>query len=432
MSLFQGCTIVLDYDGLEARHGASVVRKLHGLIKEHGGLVHDIRQDSDTAPKEATHAVVEWDNGIFAKQKIPLVNVIWVYACIYAGDLLPVQAPLYGPLSDAVPESNIPSTENGGVRVSCSGFKGLDRKIVESMCSSLYLTFQREFHVGGLSATNILVVSDTNEASAKAQAAKTAGIPIVGFRWLLDSFMEWKYISTDTPKYSQGSASDMGAIVVRVQPQEDAAAVICPDSVDESDERNSSSHEKSTSRSSSSSSSFDDDGSLSSTPTPSAEPDMGRIMDDASPPPPPHVSSAEKVHEQTPLEQNSIPVVKETISIGGNTKRKAEDNTPEQTGPSKREQRGRPTHMTLSGMHSDEQERCIDILKKMSIPFTVSHSWDPKFTHIITPAFKRNEKCLCALASGSWIISPKYLDQCLAKNTTKIPEVCFHCITLTA
>ena len=431
MSLFQGCTIVLDYDSLEARHGEYAVRKLHGLIKEHGGLVHDIRQGSDTAPKEATHAVVESDNGMFAKHEIPLVNVMWVYACICAGELLPVRVSLYRPLSDAVPESNIASTENGGVRVSCSGFKGLDRKIFESICSSLYLTFQREFHVGGLSATNILVVSDTNEASAKAQAAKTAGIPIVGFSWLLDSFMEWKYLSTDTSRYSQGSASDMGAIVVRVQPQEEDAVVICPDSVDESDERNSSSHKKSTSRSSSSSSSFDD-GSLSSTPTPSAEPDMGRIMDDASPPPPPRISSAEKVHEQAPLERNSIPVVKETISIRENTKRKAEDNTPEQAGPSKREQRGRPTHMTLSGMHSDEQERCVEILKKLSIPFTVSHSWDPKFTHVITPAFKRNEKCLCALASGSWIISPKYLDQCLAKNTTKIPEVCFHCIILTA
>ena len=433
MSLFQGCTLVLDFDSLEGRHGAHAVRKLHGLIKEHGGLVHDVRQYSNTAPKEATHVVAEWDSGIFENYKIPVVNMLWVYACIHAGEVLPARAPLYRPLSETAPESNLQSTENDGLRVSCSGFKGLDRKIVESICTSLFLTFQREFHVGGLSPTDILVVSDTNEASAKTQAAKTAGIPIVGFRWLLDSFMQWKYVSTDTTKYTQGSASDVSDIVVRVQPQEEEEeVVICPDSVDESDESQSSSRKKFiSSDSSSSSSSSDDDDSLSSTPTPtpSAEPDMGRIMDDASPPH--HHASVEKVREQTPLKQNPIPVVREIIRNRENTKRKAEDKTPQQAEPSKREQkRGKPTHMTLSGMHSDEQEQCIKILKKFSIQFTVSHAWDPKFTHVIMPALKRNEKCLCALASGSWIISPEYLHQCLAKNTTEIPEVCFHCFIL--
>jgi hypothetical protein len=56
--------VILDSDSLEARHGVNAVRKLHGLIKEHGGLVHDGRQDNETVLKQATHAVIEWDSGI--------------------------------------------------------------------------------------------------------------------------------------------------------------------------------------------------------------------------------------------------------------------------------------------------------------------------------------------------------------------------------
>jgi hypothetical protein len=67
-------------------------------------------------------------------------------------------------------------------------------------------------------------------------------------------------------------------------------------------------------------------------------------------------------------------------------------------------------HITLSGMHTHEQKECAGILRASSFRYTIgTHDWDPAFTHVITPSMRRNQKCLCAIASGAWILSPEYL-----------------------
>jgi len=67
-------------------------------------------------------------------------------------------------------------------------------------------------------------------------------------------------------------------------------------------------------------------------------------------------------------------------------------------------------HITLSGMHSDEQASLVKTLKSLRLPFTIgTHSFKPHFTHIIAPCLKRNQKCLSGLASGAWMLDPSYV-----------------------
>ena len=84
----------------------------------------------------------------------------------------------------------------------------------------------------------------------------------------------------------------------------------------------------------------------------------------------------------------------------------------------------RSTHITLSGMHSDEQASLAKILKSLRVPFTIgTHSFKPHFTHIIAPRLKRNQKCLSGLASGAWILDPSYVYASERAGSLMVDEV---------
>lgn len=81
-------------------------------------------------------------------------------------------------------------------------------------------------------------------------------------------------------------------------------------------------------------------------------------------------------------------------------------------------------HIALSGMHSKEQHECIKLLRALQVPFTAGkHSWSPKFTHIITSSLRRNQKCLCALACGAWILHPSFVKASLSSSHQLAKEV---------
>ena len=74
-------------------------------------------------------------------------------------------------------------------------------------------------------------------------------------------------------------------------------------------------------------------------------------------------------------------------------------------------------HLTLSGMHSGEQKEVVPLMRSLGVPYSVgTHSWNDRFTHIITPSMRRNQKVLSALASGRWIVSPDFLRASVNKS----------------
>ena len=74
-------------------------------------------------------------------------------------------------------------------------------------------------------------------------------------------------------------------------------------------------------------------------------------------------------------------------------------------------------HLTVSGMHSGEQKEVLPLMRSLGVPYSVgSHSWNDKFTHIIAPSVRRNQKMLSALACGRWIVSPEFLRASVNKS----------------
>lgn len=43
---------------------------------------------------------------------------------------------------------------------------------------------------------------------------------------------------------------------------------------------------------------------------------------------------------------------------------------------------------------------------------TDPHSYDTKITHIIIEELKRNDKTMCGMAAGNWIMDAKFVEQC--------------------
>ena len=107
-----------------------------------------------------------------------------------------------------------------------------------------------------------------------------------------------------------------------------------------------------------------------------------------------------------------------TNSVQSETKSKKK-HTDEET----KKQHPPPPHITLSGMHTQEQKECISILRSSSFRYTIgTHDWNPAFTHVITPSMRRNQKCLCALASGAWILRPEFLRAFSTKESSALHE----------
>lgn len=67
--------------------------------------------------------------------------------------------------------------------------------------------------------------------------------------------------------------------------------------------------------------------------------------------------------------------------------------------------------ITLSGMHSPEQKTITNKLAEIGVRcISGVHSWRSDFTHVVAPSVRRNQKCLAALASGSWIVGPSFVE----------------------
>lgn len=64
------------------------------------------------------------------------------------------------------------------------------------------------------------------------------------------------------------------------------------------------------------------------------------------------------------------------------------------------------------------------MLKKLGVACVAGiadHNFRPDVTHVVSSAPKRNQKCLAALASGGWLLSPAWVHAC-AKAGALVPE----------
>jgi hypothetical protein len=148
-----------------------------------------------------------------------------------------------------------------------------------------------------------------------------------------------------------------------------------------------------------------------------------------TPTPPPVVKPSTKGNSTKPESSKSTAkkatpaaaaaVGKQTKSKTPATKTKAKPVAPPST--KQKKQKSLQAHIALSGMHTAEQKEMVERFSRIrgveitsSLPGDLNHDWKPEFTHVIAPELKRNQKCLAALASGAWIVSPAFAAACQA------------------
>lgn len=512
--VFDSLVIVFDLRSLQSHHSEDTLGKVARYIKERGGFVMMAmltNQDSGEieilpSPKKGmtcTHIIAEdgandagwWGSFLdcgLGMDGVEVVNLVWVFACLQAHRLLPSKSSLF--TTDRmrkVPENctkNVQKTRmiytddtmDVGMSVSCSGFKKMARTLVEVMAGSMSLTFHKAMHVSGMIKTDALIVLDTQDTSSeKMRAAKDASIPVVNFKWLLDSYREWTLLPFSGDNHQTGSEKDLDDLILSMEgcgEELGSDGVLVPDSVDES-----------------SSESIEPERDCS--PTPPLEnvtisggnllalaPEEDNCIygsgavhpisqdlsstsntcngDAAGPREGSDSDRQEKENQRGDHAKNSAENYSRDedrdrsgggpSSSGGGTAGKhdhhhkwnhdgvqpvvetkrrrpseiTKDELMHQETKTKYQKLLKSSHITMSGMHSTEQKACLPLLRALHVPYTTgTHSWNPKFTHVITHSLRRNQKCLSALACGAWIVHPSFLKASLALGRLA-PEVC--------
>ena len=460
--IFKPCVFLIDARSLNIDD--ETLGKMSRYIVERGGramMALPTHTDSDSVeilpkPKKGTHCThivagygaMNWTSyseyGL-VMDSAATVNILWVFGCMQAHRLLPCNAEMYSrdrigirPVNACTDQSLLvekyyDDSMGETTSVSCSGFKRVERTLLEAMVGSLGLAFHKSLHVSGKIRTDVLIVLDTSDiSSAKLQAARNANIPVVSFKWLLNSFKEWKLLPLHDLMSQNGNATDLDALVVEEESKEDEENLI-PDSEDSESAREcsptppvenvsvsggdlvslvSSQEVRGTENKSAQPISQD----LSSTPNSSSKQEQ-RI----SP-----MTNEGKTRKQGGNDtEDPVPRKRPRKSQGTKAPVDRGDETDTKISKIQKATQEKPRiHITLSGMHSREQNECLPLLRALCIPYTAgTHSWNQKFTHVITPSLRRNQKCLCALACGAWIIHPSFLKACLSEESL-VPEVC--------
>ncbi|KAK9811029.1 hypothetical protein WJX73_007693 [Symbiochloris irregularis] len=68
--------------------------------------------------------------------------------------------------------------------------------------------------------------------------------------------------------------------------------------------------------------------------------------------------------------------------------------------------------VALSNMHTDERGRCTDIIRSLGVSCTPSGRWEMGVSHLVLPKLVRNVQVLAAMACGCWVLSWSYLTAC--------------------
>ena len=85
----------------------------------------------------------------------------------------------------------------------------------------------------------------------------------------------------------------------------------------------------------------------------------------------------------------------------------------------------------LTGMHSDERSKCAALLRKLKVDpqqpqkvkfSSTNHDWQAGTTHLVAEALKRNEKTLCGMAAGAWLVGVGWLEAAAEAGAVKEVE----------
>lgn len=460
-NIFKKCVFLVDMPGLTSIHEEECIKKIMKWVESSGGRVvyhnsHELLPD--TAPKSGskhpsyTHIVTETVESSDAMKSIasdtPRVNLVYVFACLQQHSVLDHHC--YAPLPSTRPENRgFTKKKKAKERYigSFSGFVGRERVLVEVMMQSLGMRTFRTLSINGPEKADVLIASDTEEESHKILAAMGVGIPVVNFQWLCDCFQEWVYLAVDGDGSYRGSAGV--DCIVREDAQVVEDPVCIPDSIDEAysstpshapteddcfqqlgtvvedneegeegggDNENENEedgehlgedHHVGGDREDE----YEEEGDIDDNV------DEERNMETSKPSSPSSgaMEAPPQVMREIPRERAQKRKSSETVQ-NKTKKNKSKDDDEEKTksndkkSDEKEQKNHAPAHITISGMHTNEQKECAAMLRASRFRYTIgTHDWDPAFTHVITPSMRRNQKCLCAIASGAWILSPEYL-----------------------
>jgi hypothetical protein len=73
----------------------------------------------------------------------------------------------------------------------------------------------------------------------------------------------------------------------------------------------------------------------------------------------------------------------------------------------------------LTGMHSEERSKWAALLRKLKVDpqqpqkvkySSTTHDWQAGTTHLVAESLKRNEKTLCGMAAGAWLVGVGWLE----------------------
>ena len=379
------------------------------------------------------------------------VNMMWVLASMSMKRLMPTEGAI------RLRGSRVLGTENmnlvdgrlgvfpNEVNVSCSGFKSFTRYFVEIMCHVLNVNFQHNMHLAPSEAgpkTDVLVVLDNGKnavrGSEKLTRAEQSGIPVVNFMWLVDSYLKWDLQAVDDERYMEargeadvtagiervfcglvdGETHRLGRFNDPIEETEEATQDTGTVGMDqmgallaiEEDERVELG-QWSASRSGTTGGELDEEtGEAGLQHNKEGNMGVGREkgveavkMDVAETEMGNEVAGKSRaaVQKKRKLEKK---VAKSKAGLKESSKKTTEATKKVASEPSS------PLHLTLSGMHSAEQKEVVPLLRALGVPYTVgTHSWAERYTHVITPSMRRNQKVLSALACGRWVVSPEFL-----------------------
>jgi hypothetical protein len=362
------------------------------------------------------------------------------------------------------------------VNISCSGFKSCSRYLVEIMCHALGVNFQHNMHLAPSEAgpkTDLLIVFDNSETavrnSEKLTRAWQSNIPVVNFFWLVESYLKWDLQPLDDRKYAaaSGDAHVNEGIKQLFAGQQDAETQrlggfgvsqeqeTCDNQTEEEldgpmdqmggllaiEEDECQKPQWSGSGDDSKDNTMNDD--------------MGAMDDD------PVGASTGMAEAVVRAEGPAGALTGAGADLAGDRKRKSPKMVPGHAKEGSVSKKGRPAkasadglavsggcersgravkeraaksrdagdstrimiseeplaHLTVSGMHSGDQKEVLPLMRSLGVPYSVgSHSWNDKFTHVIAPSVRRNQKMLSAIACGRWIVSPEFLRASVNKS----------------
>lgn len=470
---FNACRVFFDVPGWSTKHEIPLT-SIQAMVENNGGLVVE-------EVAEATHILREFANvsNLPTKQRCPqgimVCGVFWIFGCLEAGYPLSVASSShYCPWGVKEPvEKAADSVLSGNCLVSCTGFSGSDRKAIQLGIEAIGGKFSKEMHLMGELKARCLIAKDMHDASAKIKAAYEHGIPVVNYIWLLDCLSQRRSIHVSEKSVYQDSilmswVFEDDVVKDSQQEHEDNVAIAIPASL-ETDDVDGVSRRNSDVLSQGESIQED-------TATPSglslgvsdvvveAEETSNGFRDDGGYNAADH-GQVQRGNEGTHDIQSLKSQFKERIRKKDSSRKRKlrspahseqKNNTTEQDmdtnkthadgsihTPLTRSQdlsqknlkmktlRTMPQtaawHVGMSSMHSDEQQICIKALRGLDIHFTSgSHTFEESFTHIIAPSIKRNQKCLCALAAGLWVVKPSYFTDSYEKARPLLNMVCVH------